>query len=356
MRYLNGVKDLGVVLSPDGPGGALYPWDGGGVREAVCDTEGGMYYLSYDGAMPGASRESYWNACEARSADLLHWEKLGVTMKASALTHPESSERVYKDFRSASSPWSFREGGKWYRYYLGADHCSPEGVPAFQYSTMLAAADSVAGPWRKRCDEPGCEKHICFPMGVPGTWDDATASPGQVLRNPKYEADPAHEKKYLMFYSGSCTGVTKRSIGIARTDDLEAADDFDRTAGNFWQKDPRPILPPEEDIENTSVFYEESSGWYWLFTNHIYRNSYTDAVWVYRTRDLEKWDASEKAVVLDASVCAWAKGAIGMPAVVRKDADTLAMLYDAVPGGGTGHLNRSIGLAEIALPLSFARE
>lgn len=357
MKYLNHVKDRGIVLSPDREDGPFYRWDGGGIREAVItvDRTGHepVYYLSYDGAMPGKTHESYWNACSARSGDLLHWEKIGPTMYSSALTHPDSSWEVYKDFCSASSPWDFEAEGKWYRYYVGADHCSNEGVPAFNYSTLLAEADSPAGPWRKKCDVPGCEKHVCFPVGPQGAWDDVTASPGPVLINPAWTAGSADEKKYIMIYSGSCSGVTMRSLGIARSDRLDASGPFDRpqTDDCFWQKDPEPILPPTEDIENASVYYEESTGLYWLFTNHIYANSYTDAVWVYWSDRLDQWDPDNKAVVVDKTVSSWAHGAIGMPSVVKKDDHTLWLFYDGVVGEGTGHLDRSIGLCEISLPL-----
>ena len=87
MNYLANVKDLGVILSPDGEGERMHPWDGGGIREAVItvdDSQPGapVYYLSYDGAMPGKTHESYWNACSARSRDLLRWEKLGPTLRS----------------------------------------------------------------------------------------------------------------------------------------------------------------------------------------------------------------------------------------------------------------------------------
>ena len=356
MRYLDHVTDKGIVLSPDKPGEAMHQWDGGGIREAILTQVDDTYYLSYDGAMPGATPTSYWNACQARSKDLLHWEKLGPNMLSSALTHPESSEEIYKDFRSASSPWSFYADGRWYHYYVGADHCSLEGVPAFWYSTMLATSEKLTGKWHKRCDDNGCAKHVCFTVGQPGTWNDVTASPGQVLKNPRWAADPAHEKRYLMFYSGSCSGETKRSLGIARTNDLGTSDDFDKANGCFWQKDAEPILPPEDDIENTSIYYEAGSGLYWLFTNHIYNNEYTNSVWVYWTDDLERWNADNKAIVIDGSVSTWAHGAIGMPTVVQTDDHTLSLLYDAVPGNGTGHLERHIGLAEITLPLQVKAE
>ena len=352
MKYVNNVTDKGIVLSPSEKGEKYYDWDGGGIREAVVKRVGDTYYLSYDGAIPGAAPTSYWNACEAVSKDLIHWEKRGVTLLSSALTHPESDNLHYKDFCSASSPWDFFDGKKWYRYYVGADHCSPEGIPAFIYSTMLAVADSADGPWRKLCDEPGKGNFVCIRPGGEGSWDEVTASPGQVIENPRYKDDPENERRYLMFYSGSCAGETKRSIGIARTDDLCAADDFSCLTGNFWIKDENPIIPPQDDIENTSIFYEEETGLYWLFTNHIYNNEYTNSVWVYWSYDPEKWNPENKAVVIDKTVSTFAKGAIGMPTVVRISKDKLGLLYDGALGDSTSHLDRHIGYAEISLPIS----
>lgn len=353
MKYIDGVTDKGIVLSPDKEGEAFYKWDGGGCREAILNKVGDIYYLNYDAAMPGKTHESYWNGFLAKSKDLKHWEKIGPNLLSSALTHPESNETVYKDFCSASSPWSRYENGKWYHYYLGADHCSPEGIPCFKYSTMLAESDTMEGLWSKQCDKEGCGKHVCFNVGEKGAWDDCTASPGEVLINPKWENDPDNEKKYLMFYSGSCWGETKRSVGIARADRLDLCDDYDKKEGNFWEKDPAPIIPPEHDIENTSIFYEESSGLYWLFTNHIYNNEYTDSVWVYWSEKIDKWNPENRAVVIDSTVSSWAKGAIGMPAVIKTDENTLSVLYDAVKGDGKGHLDRHIGLAEIKLPIKI---
>lgn len=350
MRRVLHLTDRGIVLSPDLPGGEHYAYDGGGVREASVVLHQNTYYLSYDGAMPGATPRSYWNACLAESCDLLHWKKLGPRLLASELRHPGGKPEQFRDLKSASSPWFYFDKDLWHIYYLGADHCNPEGVPGFCYSTMYAQAKTLTGEWVKRSDLPGRGAEVCFPTGRTGSWDDATASPGQVLENPLYSPGNG-EYRYLMFYSGSCSPVTKRSLGIARTNHLSVTDNFDRREGNFWVKDPDPILSPDEDIENSSVFYEEESGLYWLFTNHIYNNQYTDAVWVYWSKNINRWKESDKAVVVDAAVSSWAKGAIGMPSVVRRG-DTLALLYDGVAGDGTGHLGRQIGLCEIALPIA----
>ena len=346
MKTLRNVSDIGIVLSPSSPDEPYYAYDGGGVREAVLKQVNGKFILTYDGAAPGEKPDSYWNACEAESDDLIHWRKCGPTLLSSGLTHPEASAEVYPDFCSASSPWDFSDGDRWYRYYLAADHCSPAGIPSFAYRTMLAVSDHPRGPWKKVCDKPGKEGHVCFPLGKPGDWDDETASPGEVI---KVEGE---QLPYLMFYSGSCKGETKRSIGLARTDDPSTCDNFRKEKGHFWVKDALPILPPSEDIENSSLFFEEESGYWYLFTNHIKDNSYTDAVWVYRTKDIFHWNAADKAIAMDARMSAFAKGAVGMPSVMRIG-NKLALLYDGTVDGGIGHLHRHIGLAFLDLPLAF---
>ena len=43
---------------------------------------------------------------------------------------------------------------------------------------------------------------------------------------------------------------------------------------------------------------------------------YTDAIWVYWSRDLNQWDADNKAIVLDGKKSTWANKAIGLPSVL----------------------------------------
>lgn len=120
-----------------------------------------------------------------------------------------------------------------------------------------------------------------------------------------------------MFFSGD------HAIAIARTNDLSATDAYDATNPNFWSIDQNPIIPYTEHVENTSIDYEPSNGYYFLFTNYIKDSSYTDACWVYWTKDVENWDENNKAVVMDGTTSTWAHGAIGMPTVVKKDDKTL---------------------------------
>jgi len=104
--------------------------------------------------------------------------------------------------------------------------------------------------------------------------------------------------------------------------------------------------------------YDAKTKTWFLFTNHVgLKNGleYTDAVWVYWTKDLERWSADRKAVVLDGANCAWSKEIIGLPSVV-KVGNRLALFYDGYAGE---EYHRSIeshaagcGLAWLDLPLN----
>jgi hypothetical protein len=116
-----------------------------------------------------------------------------------------------------------------------------------------------------------------------------------------------------------------------------------------------PVLPLEEQIENSSLYYEKSNGWWFLFTNHVgiseSGHEYTDAIWVYWSKDPTTWDPDGKAVVLDGQNCTWSKKCLGMPSVVPVG-NRLAMFYDAPGGRSMSHMGRDIGLAWLDLPLT----
>ena len=78
---------------------------------------------------------------------------------------------------------------------------------------------------------------------------------------------------------------------------------------------------------------------------------FADAIWVYWSKDLNRWDPRHKAVVFDGRNCSWSSDCIGMPTVIRAK-DRLALLYDAPGGKSISNVRRSIGLAWLGLPLS----
>jgi hypothetical protein len=249
-------------------------------------------------------------------------------------------EKGARDAASASYGVTFRDGGRWHMFYLGTPHTSPapDLIPAFPYLTMKAEAPSPAGPWTKRYDI------IPFAPAA-GTYYSVTASPGHVLKS----AD-----EYLMFFSASTDRPILRTIGIARTRDLDSS----------WVISGRPIVPPEEQVENTSLYYQKETQTWFLFTNHVGLNvtglEYTDAVWVYWTTNLNRWDPANKAIVLDPENCTWSKRIIGLPSVMRVG-NRLALYYDGYAGGGlpagaASHMQRDIGLAWLELPLVIERK
>ncbi len=309
-------KDQGVVLRHgDGPGRC----DILGARDLWIYEAGGTYYMHYDGAGPKG-----WLACLATSTDLVHWTKKGPVL--------DFGKPGENDSASASYGTTYFDGKIWHMFYLGTPHASPapDLVPSFPYLTMKARSLSPAGPWIK---QHGVVPFQC----APNTYYDVTASPGHIIR----QGD-----EYLMFFSAASNDKrgTHRTISIARTKNLNGS----------WVVDPQPIVPPEEQIENSSLYFESANRTWFLFTDHIGLEGfeYTDAVWVFWTKDPNHWNSSDKAVVLDGRNCIWSKKCIGLPGVVRAG-NRLAVLYDAPGGVDKSHMRRDIGLAWLALPLSI---
>jgi predicted GH43/DUF377 family glycosyl hydrolase len=311
-------EDQGVVLSHgDGPERC----DVHGARDVWVYEAGGTYYMHYDAAGPKG-----WLAALAASKDLIHWEKKGPVL--------ELGMRGEDDSASASYGTTHFDGSIWHMFYLGTPHATPppDMVPAFPYLTMKAKGTSPAGPWTKQRDV------IPF-QAKPGTYYSVTASPGQIVKQ---------DGQYLMFFSAATDNPIRRTLSIARTMNLDGP----------WTLDPDPILPAAEQVENSSLYFEQANQTWFLFTNHVGLDSfeYTDAVWVYWSRDPNRWNPANKAVVLDGSNCSWSKHIIGLPSVVRVG-DRLALFYDGnsdakMPVGVKSHMNRDIGLAWLRLPLA----
>ena len=295
-----------------------------GRREISIVLDKGVYHLFYDGAGPLG-----WLACLATSRDLLNWERHGTVLDFGAKDAPDSA--------AAGSPWVIHDGHKWHMFYVGTPNSNPppDGVPYYPYLTLKATAPELKGPWTKHYD--------IRPINLqPDSWRATTASPGFVIK---------HDDEYLQFFSGSRkhTEITiSRTLGLAKTRDLDSE----------WKVEPEPLFPPEEQIENSSVYFEPTNQLWFLFTNHIGilegpdgdPVEYTDSIWVYWSDNPRKWNADDKAVVLDGENCSWANHCIGMPSVIPHEGK-LALLYDACHGDQISHMKRDIGLAWLDLPL-----
>lgn len=286
-----------------------------GAREAICFRFKGTYYLHYDGAGPTG-----WRACLAVSRDLRRWDLKGPVL--------DLGESGQDDAGTASSPWTVFDGKWWHMFYVGSRTTSPapNRIPAVPYFTLAARSLHPQGPWTKQPD--------VVPFRTkPGTYYADTASPGQIVKLGD---------EYLMFFSAAAfTDARKllRTVSIARTKNLDGG----------WEIDPQPALPPEHQIENSALYFERSNRTWFLFTNHIgldAEGEYTESIWVYWSRDLNRWDPEKRAVVLDRENCKWSKRSIGMPSAVPVGR-RLALFYDS----GGGNMGRDVGLAWLGLPL-----
>lgn len=322
-KYRLEAKDNGVVLRHgDGPDRCDYL----GARDIWVWEHGGNYFMHYDGAGPKG-----WLACLATSKDLLTWTKKGPALELGGASDTDSA--------SASYGVTFFDGKSWHMFYLGTPHVTPapDFIPAFPYLTMKAQSRSPAGPWDK-------QKNVIPFRAKPGTYYSDTASPGYVIRQ---------RDEYLMFFSASTDRPILRTLSLAHTRDLNGP----------WTVAPEPILPSEEQVENSSIYHERSSHTWFLFTNHVGLKDgleYTDAIWVYWSKDLQRWDRNHKAVVLDRRNCQWSKHIIGLPSVL-KAGQRLAIFYDGnaageMPRGVKSHMNRDVGVAWLDLPLVPPKE
>jgi len=314
------VKDHGIVLRyGDGPDKC----DILGARDVWVFESEGTFYMHYDAAGPKG-----WLSSLAVSTDLITWEKKGPIL--------DFGQPGEDDSKSAAYGVTYLDGEEWHMFYLGTPNVSdpPDLVPSFPYLTMKARGKGPRGPWIK-------QKEVTPFRTKPGTYYSITASPGHVIK---------HGEEYLQFFSSTTrkpgNPSVQRTLGIARTKDLDGP----------WMVDPQPLVPIEEQVENSSLYYEESIDTWFLFTNHIGIDGgeYTDAIWVYWSKDLDQWDPEDKAVVLDGQNCTWSKKCIGLPSVV-KAGNRLAIFYDAPGGSSTSHMKRNIGLAWLDLPLSLPK-
>ena len=312
-------RDHGIVLRyGDGPDQC----DILGARDVWVFEADSTYYMHYDAAGPKG-----WLSSLAVSTDLVNWEKRGPIL--------DFGNPGEDDSKSASYGVTYLDGDQWHMFYLGTPNASnpPDLVPSFPYLTLKAKGISPEGPWIK-------QKSVVPFRTKSGTYYSITASPGHVIKTGD---------AYLQFFSSTTriqeSQYVQRTLGIARTSELDGS----------WSVDSVPIVPVQEQIENSSLYYEESNKTWFLFTNHIgveEGREFTDAIWVYWSKDLNKWDPKNKAIVLDDKNCIWSKKCIGLPSVVEVD-NRLALFYDAPGGTNTSHMKRNVGLAWLNLPLTI---
>jgi predicted GH43/DUF377 family glycosyl hydrolase len=316
-KYRLDAQDVGVVLKHgDGPNQCDYL----GARDIWVWESSGTYFMHYDGAGTNG-----WLACLATSNDLTNWTKLGPVLQLGKTNEDDSA--------SASYGTTFFDDTKWQMFYLGTRRVSPAPnlIPTTPYVSMKAFASSPSGPWTK---QPSVVPFRC----QPGTYFSDTASPGFIVQ----QGD-----EYLMFFSAAkrTAGKLQRTLGIARTKNLDSV----------WTPDAQPIVPLTEQIENSSLYFEPANQTWFLFCNHVgieNKSEFTDAVWVYWTKDLNHWNPDDKAVVLDGSNCRWSRQCIGLPSVI-KVGNRLAVFYDAPGGDSKSHMKRDVGLAWLSLPLAI---
>ena len=323
--FLPGVHDAGFVLPFGGAaGGAPCPGDCDylGARDVWVwhDPQDAQwpFKMTYDGSGPLG-----WLACLAVSSDptLRAWTKLGTLL---SLGKPGSVDSASASYLTTFGPLA---DGTWLGWYLGTDKVSPPPglVPEGPYFTLLASAPASSGPWTK---------HAALGNVI------AHGSPGVVMASPTVPGE------WLQF----CTGCAGGSIGLATTRNLTGA----------WNES--MALITDAAVENSSLYFEEANGLWWLFTNQIDDDAggmaFDAHIVVYWSASLFSWPPAQKATVLNRTNAVEPlvrAGRVGLPSVLRVPGNDrqLALVYD---GGGTRedvsyNENCSVALLWIDLPL-----
>ena len=184
--------DAGIVLRHgDGPGGC----DAIGARDVVAWIHEDRWYLHYDGAGPQG-----WLLCLATSDDGRTWTKHGPVLDFGPPGSPDAGSASY------GIPVPTPQG--WHLFYLGAASSTgpPDRVPAAPYVTLKARGPGPMGPWTKQPEV------IPF-TPQPGTYSAFGASPGAVV---------SVDGEYSQFFSAAADTPLQRTVGRARTRDLDA--------------------------------------------------------------------------------------------------------------------------------------
>jgi hypothetical protein len=316
--------DEGVVLRHGSD------FDREGARDVFVWRQEGVWHMHYD-----AAGQTGWLVALATSTDGRNWTKRGTVISLGDKGEPDSA--------SASYGIPYFDGNTWHLFYLGTPNVwNPGRVPAFPYQTLKATGPSPTGPWKK-------QKSVLPIATKPGTYYSVTASPGSnILRIGDEHLQIFSVADMHPMGAKVTDGKIRRSLSIARTRDLNGT----------WTVQDEPILPMEEQVENSSLHFEPSIKTWFLFTNHIGitpdGEEYTDAIWVYWSKDVTRWNAADKAVVLDPNNCTWSKRVIGLPSVVA-DGGRLFIYYDGLATTEIDHCGRDIGLAWLPLPLQVPR-
>jgi len=291
-----------------------------GARDVWVFEFNNTYYMHYDAAGPTA-----WLSSQAKSTDLYNWTKTGPILQLGQPGTPDSA--------SASYAVTYFDGNIWHMWYLGTPNATPPPyrIPSFPYNTLYGIGESSNGPWIKN--------YSVTPWDLKGYYSVA-GSPGFTIINPQ------NSTEYLQFFSAQTMSndIINRTISIARTINLSGK----------WTIDAEPMLPLSEQIENSSLYFEETNQWWFLFTNHVGINSayeeYDDAIWVYWTKDPNTWNATQKAIVLDGYNSIWTFARVGLPSVLKVN-NILYIYYDG-PGGNSINNNYcNVALATLDLPL-----
>jgi hypothetical protein len=246
-----------------------------------------LYYLFYDGQEVGVNNYVVNTISMAKSLSPFGpWIKKTVKV--------EGAIRWWESY-AIGSPCIFKEGNHYYMFYLASAGVYSPGEPLFKvggdYRIGLARATTIDGPWVKlkgdgTLNSASSDDKPLLPRGTEdGYWDN--------IFNTSFVGLVKKDGQYLLFYTGH--GDRGFGVGLAKAGSILGP----YQKFNYQGKNDNIIIPPEEMVENLSLYFDQPSNSWFLFGNYLKIGCGCpcrggQGVVVYRSQDLFNWDISKK--------------------------------------------------------------
>ncbi|HUS52081.1 MAG TPA: hypothetical protein VMX77_01290 [Candidatus Bathyarchaeia archaeon] len=305
------------------------------------DSTSGWYYLFYDGQEVGGENYVVNTISVAKSRSPLGpWIKKPVKI--------EGVIRWWETY-SIGSPCIFKEGNYYYMFYLASAGVYNPDEPLFKvggdYRIGLARATTLDGSWIKlkgdgTLNPTSSNDKPLLPRGIEDDyWDN--------IFNTSFVSLLKKDGQFFLFYTGH--GDRGFGVGLARASSILGPYQKLNPPG----KNDNIIIPPEEMVENLSLYFDQPSNSWFLFGNYLKIGCGCacrggQGTVVYRTQDPFNWDISKKKylVMVDENYPCPAKpyedfdiynqqssqfrGHAGVPGIVKDpQQDQLYLYFDA---------------------------
>ncbi|MGB0386733.1 MAG: family 43 glycosylhydrolase [Ardenticatenaceae bacterium] len=218
-----------------------------------------FYFVAISIELPAQDDRGEYTFAYARTQDFCTWENLGFILGPGAEGSPDESY--------IWAPHVIQEGDTFYMFYTGVNRHIAQTI-------MLATTTNPADPqsWQKlgAVFQPNHEGMI-----YPGPEASSNCRDPMIIK---------YNGQYYLYYTG--TDQSGGIVGVAKAATLEGP----------WQ-DLGPVLESHANSMLESPFVLSQDGNFYLFYNHVPRDSYGGPQWRWAPSPFGPWQAPVKEVI-----------------------------------------------------------